>query len=146
MPPRGHPKRLDAPGEGTARRWVRQGAGYEDHWAYVRPVRPRLPVVRNASWPRTAIDVFVLAGLEGQGLTPSPEAQRATLIRRLSLDLTGLPPTPAEVAAFEADPVRRPTRSWWIASSPLPSSASAGRAPGSTWHVMPTRTGFSATT
>ena len=103
MPPRRHPKRLTRPEKELLERWVRQGAGYEGHWAYVRPVRPRLPVVRDASWPRTAIDVFVLAGLEGQGLTPTPEAQRATLIRRLSLDLTGLPPTPAEVASFEAD-------------------------------------------
>ncbi len=103
MPPRGHPKPLTRPEKELLEHWVQQGAGYEDHWAYIRPVRPRLPEVRNRSWPRTAIDAFVLAALEGQGLTPSPEAQRATLIRRLSLDLTGLPPTPAEVASFEGD-------------------------------------------
>jgi hypothetical protein len=103
MPPRGHPKRLTRREKELLERWVRQGAGYEGHWAYGRPVRPRLPVVHNVSWPRTAIDVFVLAALEGQGLAPTPEAQRATLIRRLSLDLTGLPPTPAEVASFETD-------------------------------------------
>ncbi len=103
MPPRGHPKTLEGREKELLERWVRQGAGYEGHWAYVRPVRPPLPAVRDSSWPRQAIDVFVLAGLEGQGLTPTPEAPRATLIRRLSLDLTGLPPTPAEVASFEAD-------------------------------------------
>ncbi|HEX5270698.1 MAG TPA: DUF1549 domain-containing protein, partial [Gemmataceae bacterium] len=74
------------------------------HWAF-RPVRrPAVPAVKNAAWPRTSIDRFVLARLEEKGLTPSPEADRRTLIRRATFDLTGLPPTPEEVAAFEADP------------------------------------------
>ena len=103
MPPRKHPKQLAGREKELLERWVRQGAGYEGHWAYIRPVRPPLPAVGNVLWPRGAIDRFVLAGLEGQGLRPAPEAERATLIRRVSLDLTGLPPTPAEVAAFVAD-------------------------------------------
>ncbi|MEO8427903.1 MAG: DUF1553 domain-containing protein [Verrucomicrobiota bacterium] len=74
------------------------------HWAFIAPRRPALPAVRHSDWPRNAIDHFVLAKLEQMGLQPSPEAERATLIRRVSLDLTGLPPTPAEVDSFLADP------------------------------------------
>jgi hypothetical protein len=85
------------------RKWVEQGARWERHWAFSPPQRPSLPAVRNQKWTRNAIDSFVLARLEKEGLTPSPEADRATLLRRLSFDLTGLPPTPAEIAAFLAD-------------------------------------------
>ncbi len=94
------------------RRWIDQGAvwletpgepRFEPHWAYREPVRPSPPPVRTAGWTRNPIDAFVLARLEREGLAPSPEAPRATLIRRVSLDLTGLPPTPAEVDAFVAD-------------------------------------------
>ena len=74
-----------------------------DHWAWKPPVRPALPVVRQAGWVRTPIDRFVLARLEAEGLKPSPEADRITLLRRLHLDLTGLPPSPAEVDRFLAD-------------------------------------------
>jgi hypothetical protein len=84
-------------------RWIDQGAKYDTHWAYKAPQRPPLPAAKDATWPRNAIDYFVLQRLEKEGLRPSPEADRATLIRRVSLDLTGLPPTPAEVDAFVAD-------------------------------------------
>jgi cytochrome c553 len=73
------------------------------HWSFVPPRRGELPPVRDAAWPRNEIDRFVLARLEKEGLTPSPEADRPTLIRRVTLDLTGLPPTPAEIDAFTAD-------------------------------------------
>ncbi len=73
------------------------------HWAYVKPVRPELPKVKHSHWPRNPIDIFILARLEKEKLKPAPEADRATLIRRLSLDLTGLPPTIAEVDAFVGD-------------------------------------------
>jgi len=73
------------------------------HWAYLKPVRPELPKLRNAAWCRNPIDNFVLARLEREGLKPSPQADKETLIRRVSLDLTGLPPTPEEVDAFLAD-------------------------------------------
>src|SRR5688572_21608705 len=66
------------------------------HWAFVKPVRPALPEVRNAQWPRNAIDYFVLARLEKEGIAPSAEASRETLVRRLYLDLIGLPPYLAE--------------------------------------------------
>jgi hypothetical protein len=74
-----------------------------EHWAFVAPQRPALPVVRNRSWVKSPIDNFVLAKLEARGLAPSPETDRETLIRRVSLDLTGLPPTIEEIDAFVAD-------------------------------------------
>jgi hypothetical protein len=73
------------------------------HWAFLPPVRPALPAVRNAAWVRTPIDAFVLARLERAGLKPSPPADRATLLRRVSIDLTGLPPTPEELERFLND-------------------------------------------
>lgn len=107
MPARGEP--LSEVQVKSIRDWINQGAKWPDgvqstrHWAYVQPIRPKLPAVQHASWPRTAVDYFILARLEREGLKPSPEADRATLIRRLSLDLTGLPPSPDEVSAFLAD-------------------------------------------
>lgn len=85
------------------KRWIEQGAKWEGHWAYIPPTRPPVPLVRKRSWPQNPIDHFVLARLEAEGLHPSPEADPRTLIRRLSFDLTGLPPTPEEVAAFSKD-------------------------------------------
>lgn len=84
-------------------RWVAEGAAWEKHWSLIPPMRPALPSVKNTAWPRSGIDYFVLARLEKEGLAPAPEADRVTLLRRVSLDLTGLPPTPAEVDAFVAD-------------------------------------------
>ena len=86
------------------KRWIAAGATYEPHWAYVPPKRPSLPDVRNTAWPKNDIDRFVLARLEAEGLAPQPEADRATLARRLAVDLTGLPLSPEEVDAFAADP------------------------------------------
>ena len=85
------------------RKWIEQGAKWERHWSFLPPQRPALPAVLNAKWARNPIDRFVLARLEKEGLKPSPEADRATLLRRLSFDLIGLPPTTAEVDAFLAD-------------------------------------------
>ena len=85
------------------RRWIDEGAKWETHWAYLQPRRPELPQVSNTAWPRNAIDNFILARLDREGLKPSPEADKVTLLRRLSYDLTGLPPTPEEVDAFLAD-------------------------------------------
>jgi hypothetical protein len=85
-------------------RWIAQGAQWQPHWSLIPPRRAPLPAVRDSHWRRNPIDAYVLAGLEKEGLPPSPEAGKRTLIRRVSLDLTGLPPTPAEVDAFLADP------------------------------------------
>ncbi len=115
MPPAG--PRLTADEIGRLRAWIDQGAAWPageaaadsrirpdpGHWAFRSVSRPKVPEVKDASWPRTPIDRFVLSRLEGEGLSPAPEASRATLLRRLSLDLTGLPPTLGEQDAFLAD-------------------------------------------
>jgi len=101
MPPKGEPLTSDQIAK--LRTWIDQGAKYEEHWAYVKPVRPPFPAVKNKAWVRNGIDYFVLARLEQEGLAPSPEADRATLIRRVSLDLTGLPPDVEEIDTFLAD-------------------------------------------
>jgi hypothetical protein len=85
------------------RRWIDQGAKWDTHWAYVAPKRPEVPVVAQSGWVRNPIDQFILARLEREGLKPSPEADKETLLRRVTYDLTGLPPTPAETDAFLAD-------------------------------------------
>ncbi|NUQ65895.1 MAG: DUF1553 domain-containing protein [Pirellulales bacterium] len=85
------------------RRWINEGAKFDEHWAYVPPKRPPVPEVKDTAWPKNGIDRFVAAGQQAQGLSPSPEADRRTLIRRLSLDLLGLPPAPEEADAFAAD-------------------------------------------
>ena len=114
MPPEGSGEPLTPEQVGVLRAWLDQGAPWpddakaatsetSDHWAFRRPVRPDPPAVRDPSWPRNPIDRFVLARLDREGLPPSPEADRPTLIRRASLDLIGLPPTIAEVDAFLAD-------------------------------------------
>ncbi|MEX2186141.1 MAG: PSD1 and planctomycete cytochrome C domain-containing protein [Pirellulales bacterium] len=106
MPPPETGKKLTAEEIALLTEWIRQGGEYTGHWAYIKPVRPVLPAVENRVWPRNAIDYFVLARLEREGLRPAPEADRYALIRRVSLDLTGLPPTVAEAEAFahDADP------------------------------------------
>lgn len=112
MPPYGD--RLSDEQVALLRSWIDAGAAWpedadaegpagSDHWAYRPPQRPDLPPVHDTSWPRNAIDHFVLARLEAEGLQPSPEADRATLLRRASLDLIGLPPTLEEIEAFLTD-------------------------------------------
>ena len=103
MPPPKEHKKLKAEQVDLLRRWIKGGATWEPHWAF-RPVKvPALPETKDTGWARGAIDRFVLARLEKEGLAPSPEADRAALIRRVSLDLIGLPPTPGEVNAFLKD-------------------------------------------
>ena len=103
MPPPGFPRKLTSDQIETLRRWIDQGADWETHWSYEAPRRPALPQVKQAGWARNPIDRFILARLESEALSPSGEADRATLLRRLSFDLTGLPPTPEELRAFLAD-------------------------------------------
>src|SRR5262249_11350788 len=93
MPPADSGKKL-APGQiDLLRRWVAEGAKWQEHWAYVRPIRPAAPPLPDAAGEATPIDSFVRARLPEAGLSPAPEADRVTLIRRLSFDLLGLPPT-----------------------------------------------------
>jgi hypothetical protein len=103
MPPSYSGLKLTGEQIATLRTWIAQGAKWQKHWAFIPPVRPPLPVVKDASWARNPIDNFVLARLEREGLATAPEADRATLLRRVTLDLTGLPPTPAELDAFLND-------------------------------------------
>src|SRR5439155_6178651 len=83
--------------------WIDEGAVWANHWAYETPTRPNLPPVPIPGWVRNGIDQFTLARMAKEGLAPSPEADRTALIRRVTLDLTGLPPTPAEVDHFLQD-------------------------------------------
>jgi hypothetical protein len=106
-------ERMPPPGSGKAplsaqqiellTSWLNQGAPWQPFWSFIPPQRPALAAVHNTAWPRNPIDHFILARLEREGLRPSPEADKRLLIRRLSFDLTGLPPTPGEVQAFIAD-------------------------------------------
>ena len=108
MPPSDSPKQLTARDQDILRRWIAEGAVWQAHWAYVPPERAPLPAVKNQGWVAgapgaQAIDHFVLARLQQEGLSPSPPAARHTLLRRLSFDLTGLPPTVEELDAFTRD-------------------------------------------
>ncbi len=103
MPPEYSHKSLRPEDIAKIREWIEAGAEWSEPWVYTQLERPEPPSVRNTSWSRNPIDRFILAGLEAQGLTPATEADRRTLIRRLSLDLTGLPPTPTDVEAFAND-------------------------------------------
>jgi hypothetical protein len=103
MPPPSTKKRLSVAQIDVLRRWIDQGARWGKHWSYEPVRRPALPAVQAAAWPRNPIDVFILARLEREGLSPSPEANKETFIRRLSLDLTGLPPEPDQIDEFLVD-------------------------------------------
>src|SRR5258706_6885771 len=85
------------------KRWVEQGAVWKNHGSYIPPERPDFPAIKNKRWPRNEVDYFILARLEKEGLKPSPEADKTTLFRRVTLDLTGLPPSVSEVDAYLAD-------------------------------------------
>ena len=102
MPPAG--ERLDPREIELIKAWIEQGAPYQRHWAFEKPARPALPQVSNRNWPKNEIDYFVLASLETEDLRPSSEADKYTLIRRLSLDLIGLPPSRDQVEAFTREP------------------------------------------
>ena len=103
MPPPASGKKLKPEQIELLRKWIDQGGAYETHWAFVAPVSRPPPEVKNTDWARDDVDRFILATLESKGLSPSPEASKETLVRRVTLDLTGLPPTLAEVDEFLAD-------------------------------------------
>ncbi len=103
MPPAEAHRTLKPDQIALLRRWVKEGAVYQEHWAFIAPKRPTVPETKNRQWARNALDGFILDRLEKEGLTPSDEADKPTLIRRVTYDLTGLPPTPEEVQAFVSD-------------------------------------------
>ncbi len=103
MPPQYSHKNLTPQQIALFKTWIAEGAPWVEHWSFAAPVKPKPPAVRNVAWVRTPVDRFILARLEAQGLAPSAEANKRTLIRRVALDLTGLPPKPAEIEMFLAD-------------------------------------------
>ncbi|HKS38920.1 MAG TPA: PSD1 and planctomycete cytochrome C domain-containing protein [Verrucomicrobiae bacterium] len=103
MPPADSHKTLTPEQKEKLRRWITEGAEYQPHWAYIKPRKPETPRIHDREWVQNAIDAFILHDLEARRIGPSQEADRRTLLRRLSLDLIGLPPTPAELKAFVAD-------------------------------------------
>ncbi len=103
MPPPASGDALSVDEKQVLKQWIESGAEYTTHWAFATPIKPKLPTVALNSWPRNGIDYFILKKLEQAGLTPSAEADRYSLVRRLYLDLIGLPPTPAEADAFVLD-------------------------------------------
>ncbi len=103
MPPPKSKKKLTKEQKDLLKRWISEGAEYQPHWAYIPPKRFPAPSVKDASWAKSPLDLFILAQIEKAGLKPAAEADRHTLARRVALDLTGLPPEPADVAAFIND-------------------------------------------
>ena len=103
MPPVDSGRALTSSDIETLRKWISQGGKWEKHWAFIPPKLPTIPPAKNSAWPSGAIDRFVLAKLQRAGLQPSPRADREMLLRRVSFDLTGLPPTPRDIDAFLAD-------------------------------------------
>lgn len=97
MPPAKSKKSLTAAEKNLLKRWIMEGAEYKAHWAFTAPVRPAIPAVKNSAWLKNEIDRFILARLEHEGLKPSPSADASTLLRRVTIDLTGLPPTIADL-------------------------------------------------
>jgi mono/diheme cytochrome c family protein len=104
MPPARFGKKLSKQQIELIRRWIEQGAKWQKHWSRIAAKRPELPTLGDKAWPRNPIDYFILARLEQENLKPSPEADKRTLVRRLALDLTGLPPAPELVEAVLSDP------------------------------------------
>lgn len=103
MPPPKSGKQLTAHQVDLLQRWIKEGAEWKEHWAFRAPAQPAVPAVQHTNWPRNDLDRFVLRRLEAEGIEPAPEADKPTLVRRATYDLTGLPPTPQEVDAFLAD-------------------------------------------
>ncbi len=106
MPPADHAGKLSEHDIGQLRTWIQQGAKWKEHWAWIKPVEPAPPKVSKPRWIRQPLDAFVLAKLDAEKLKPSPEADRAQWLRRVSFDLTGLPPTPEEIKNFADDKSR----------------------------------------
>ena len=103
MPPPKSNRKLSGDQKLLLEKWINQGATYSSHWAFTAPVRPELPKLSTPGWAKTPVDHFVLSKLEAEGMSPSPEADRATILRRLYVDLIGLPPTPEQVDSFVTD-------------------------------------------
>jgi hypothetical protein len=133
MPPPESNRKVSPAQIDLIRRWIAQGAPYEKHWSFVPPEKTPAPKVADATWARQPFDRFVLAKLETEKLKPSVEAKPATWLRRAAFDLTGLPPTPAEIAAFESDASKRGEAAYAAAADRLLSSTRFGERLAQDW-------------
>ena len=133
MPPPKTGKKLTPQQVELLRRWIEGGARFVEHWAFTKPERSPLPPVKQTAWPRNEIDRFILARLEKENLKPSPEADPITLLRRVSLDLTGVPPLPPEVDVFMAD---QPPRAYESAVERLLASTRYGEHLARHFHML----------
>jgi hypothetical protein len=140
MPPPNSNLKLSESEVALLAKWIDQGAQWKEHWSFTAPQKPELPAVKAKNWVKTPLDYYVLKRLEDKGLQPSTEAPRETLLRRAAFDLTGLPPSVAEVDAFLKDTSPTPTRRPWTACWPRPTTANGWPPSGSTWPATPTRT------
>ena len=131
-PPKAH-KQVTPEQITLLKRWISEGARYEQHWAFTPPRRAALPEVKNTSWARTEPDRFILARLEREGLTPTTEATPSAWLRRASFDLTGLAPSPAELDAFVADVAARGEVAYALAAERLPASPRFGERLAQDW-------------
>src|SRR5262249_17389683 len=131
------------------KRWIEQGAEWKAHWAFLPPAAPVIPDVKDPAWPRNPLDRFVLARLEAEHRPPSPEANQERLIRRVTFDLTGLPPAPRRPSPRSTPSslieTPAPTSGWSTACWPRRGSASAWPSTGSTWPATPIPTATSPT-
>jgi hypothetical protein len=118
-------------------KWIKDGAEYKAHWAFEKPEKPRVPSVEAEDWVKNDIDNFVLAKLEAQKLTPQPEADKETLLRRVYLDLTGLPPSIAEIDAFWLINRLMLMKKWWTNYSLHNTMAKNWLPTGWTWLALP---------
>lgn len=133
MPPPESGKKLDATQISVLKRWIEQGGEYEKHWAFERPSRPEIPTKRQSSWIKNSIDTLVAMKLDDAGLSPSPIAETSTLIRRLSLDLTGLPPEPKFVDLWAKRLAKNGDRAYQKLVSQLLQSGHYGERWGRLW-------------
>ena len=133
MPPPNSNKHVTPEQTALLRRWIAEGAAYEKHWAFIPPQRAALPKLNASRWPRTALDHFILARLERESLAPSPAAPPETWLRRASFDLTGLPPTPAELDTFAADVKKRGEPAYSTAADRLLASPHYGERQAIEW-------------
>lgn len=133
MPPPKSNRQVTAAQIEVLRQWIAQGAEYEKHWAFLPPVRPGLPAVKEEAWSRSGIDRFVLARLEAESLSPAPEAKPETWLRRASFDTTGVAPTPAEADSFLADVAARGEAAYGAAVDRLLSSPRFGERQAIDW-------------
>jgi hypothetical protein len=132
-PPEDHPHPLEPEQVALLERWITEGAKWGEHWSFQKPVEPPVPVLKNSAWPKADLDRHVLAKLEAEGLAPSPEASPAEWLRRVSLDLTGLPPSLEEWQAFQQSAIGNPQSAMSEAVDRLLASPQFGERWASMW-------------